>query len=252
MGKFLITFALELAGAGVNDTTDIIRGFAFYGVFLFSTVLHEAAHAWAAKRGGDLTAYLGGQVSLDPRPHVRREPFGMVILPILSVFIFGWPLGYASAPYNLRWATQYPKRAAWMSLAGPGANLLLIIIAAVAIRFGVLSGIFSPPASVGFGEIVDANGPFGMLALFLGILFSMNLLLFVFNMLPLPPLDGSGAIPLLLGPEATKSYQTFIRQPMLSMIGMVVAWQLFSQVFYPLFLGSVNILYFPIAEYITN
>ena len=50
-------------------------------VFILSATFHEAAHAWAAKRGGDLTAYHGGQVSLDPIPHMRREPFGMVVLP---------------------------------------------------------------------------------------------------------------------------------------------------------------------------
>ena len=70
----------------------------FYVVFLFSTTLHEAAHAWVAKLGGDLTAYHGGQVSLDPMPHIRREPFGMVILPLLSAVTTGWPFGFASAP----------------------------------------------------------------------------------------------------------------------------------------------------------
>jgi len=56
-----------------------LDGLVWYVVFLFSTSLHEAAHAWAAQRGGDPTAYLAGQVSLDPRPHIRREPFGMVL-----------------------------------------------------------------------------------------------------------------------------------------------------------------------------
>jgi hypothetical protein len=56
----------------------LIQGFAWYVVLLFSTTCHEAAHALAAKLGGDLTAFHGGQVSLDPVPHVRREPFGMV------------------------------------------------------------------------------------------------------------------------------------------------------------------------------
>ena len=69
---------------------DPIEAIAFSAVFVFSVTLHEAAHAWAAKLGGDLTAYHGGQVSIDPIPHMKREPFGMVILPILSVAISGW------------------------------------------------------------------------------------------------------------------------------------------------------------------
>ncbi len=104
-----------------------LDGLVWYVVFLFSTSLHEAAHAWAAQRGGDPTAYLGGQVSLDPRPHIRREPFGMLLLPLFTAVTSGWPIGYASAPYDPVWAANHPRRAAWMSLAGPAANLLLVL-----------------------------------------------------------------------------------------------------------------------------
>ena len=69
---------------------ELADGLIYYAVFLFSTTLHEAAHAWAALRGGDPTAYHGGQVTLDPLPHIRREPVGMVVLPILSVIVSGW------------------------------------------------------------------------------------------------------------------------------------------------------------------
>ncbi|HEX7241363.1 MAG TPA: hypothetical protein VF263_13895, partial [Longimicrobiaceae bacterium] len=91
---------------------DLAQGLTYYIVFLFSTTLHEAAHAWAAYRGGDPTAYHGGQVSLDPRPHIRREPVGMVLLPVVSVLLSGWPFGFASAPYDPNWAVRHPKRAA--------------------------------------------------------------------------------------------------------------------------------------------
>ena len=60
----------------------LLIGLVAYVVLLLSLTVHEAAHAWAALRGGDPTAYLGGQVSLDPRPHIRREPFGMVFAPL--------------------------------------------------------------------------------------------------------------------------------------------------------------------------
>ncbi|MDQ3995745.1 MAG: hypothetical protein M3303_01870 [Gemmatimonadota bacterium] len=78
--------------------SEIADALTYFVVFLFSTTLHEAAHAWAALKGGDLTAYRGGQVSFDPLPHIRREPFGMVVLPLVSALATGWPMGFASAP----------------------------------------------------------------------------------------------------------------------------------------------------------
>src|SRR5262249_32175412 len=151
-------------GARIADTRDVdsaklVQGLLYYIVFLFSTTLHEAAHAWAAKRGGDLTAYHGGQVSLDPTPHIRREPFGMLFLPLLSTLPSGWPFGFASAPYDPEWAMRYPRRAAWMAVAGPAANLALVIAAILAIRVGVVAGVFYAPESAGFGHLVGTNTP---------------------------------------------------------------------------------------------
>ena len=85
---------------------ELVDSLVFYVVFLYSTTLHEASHAWAALRGGDPTAYHGGQVTLDPRPHIRREPIGMVVLPLISVLVSGWPLGFASAPFDPRRSTS--------------------------------------------------------------------------------------------------------------------------------------------------
>lgn len=226
--------------------TNIGEGLTFYVVFLFSTTLHEAAHAWAAKLGGDLTAYHGGQVSLDPMPHIRREPFGMVVLPLMTALLMGFPIGFASAPYNPAWAQKYPKRSALMALAGPGANLLLVLLAGIAIRVGDAVGIFSAPETVGFGHIVatDAGGIWTAVAFFFGTLFSMNLLLAAFNLLPFPPMDGSAAIPLLVGDNAGRVWQNLIwRTPALNFIGYFLAWQLFGYIFNPLFFGSLVLLY---------
>ncbi len=225
---------------------DLSSGLIFYVVFLFSTTVHEAAHAWAAKLGGDLTAYHGGQVSLDPRPHIRREPFGMVVLPIISVLISGWPFGFASAPYDPRWAMRFPKRAAWMALAGPAANLAIIVLAAVAIRAGLAFGVLYAPESVGFSRVtaaVDAGWWQGV-AFLLSVFFSLNIVLFALNILPFPPLDGSAAVPLLLSDAATERYQQFLwGQPALSWIGIIIAWQIFDRVFSPIFLFAINALY---------
>ena len=78
----------------------LVQGLIWYVVFLFSTTCHEASHSLAAKLGGDLTAFHGGQVTLNPVPHVRREPFGMVLVPLLSFVLGGWMIGWASAPYG--------------------------------------------------------------------------------------------------------------------------------------------------------
>lgn len=223
---------------------DLTTAVVYYVVFLFSTTVHEAAHALAAKFGGDLTAYHGGQVSLDPRPHIRREPVGMVLLPVISVVLSGWPFGFASAPYDPSWAMRHPRRAAWMALAGPGANLVLVVVAVLVVRIGVTAGAFYPPEQVRFGEVVGAAGPWGAVALFVGVLFSLNLVLAALNLLPFPPLDGSGAIPLLLNAEMTTRYQRFLwGNPALGWIGILVAWQVFAAVFQPVFLVAVNVLY---------
>ena len=225
---------------------DIGSGLVYYVVFLFSTTLHEAAHAWAALRGGDPTAYHGGQVSLDPRSHIRREPFGMVVLPLVSVALSGWPFGFASAPYDPYWAQRHPRRAAWMALAGPAANLALVGGAAVLIRAGAAGGLLAAPGAVGFDHVVtaQAGGPWPALAFLLSVFFSLNLLLAVFNLIPVPPLDGSGAVPLLLSPDATRRYQAFVwGQPALAWIGILLAWQVFDVVFQPLWLAAVNLLH---------
>lgn len=230
---------------------DLALGLMYYVVFLLSTTLHEAAHAWAAMRGGDLTAYHGGQVSLDPRPHIRREPFGMVLLPLLSVAVSGWPFGFASAPYDPRWAHRHPTRAAWMALAGPASNLVLVLLAAVLIRIGVAAGVLYAPQSVSFGEIAatEAAGFVPGVATLLGIVFSLNLLLAIFNLFPLPPLDGSGAMPLFLGEERGRKWQEFVwSTPAFGLIGIIIAWQVFGRLFQPVFLAAVNLLY-PEASY---
>ena len=229
----------------MNPLAQAATGLVWYVVFLFSVTLHEAAHAWAAQRGGDPTAYLGGQVSLDPRPHIRREPFGMVLLPLFTAITSGWPIGYASTPYDPIWALDHPRRAAWMSLAGPGANLLLVLVASAAIWIGIGLGVFAIPASVGGLNVVAATsgGLVAAAGMLVSALFTLNLLLGLFNLMPLPPLDGAGALPLVLPERLVLRYQMALRQPILAIGGILIAWNVFGPVFHRAFRAALGLLY---------
>jgi len=234
------------------EPRQLLDGMIWFAVLIFSLTFHEAAHAWAARRGGDLTAYLGGQVTLDPRPHIRREPFGMVLVPLLSFALsdMRWMIGWASTPFDLRWALAHPRRAAWMSLAGPAANFVLVIAAGFAIRFGIFSGVFAVPAGIDFTGLVAApgGGVAETLATLVSVLFTLNLLLGVFNLIPVPPLDGSGALGLVLPEGAARRAQLMLRQPTFSLLGILVAWMLIGRIFGPIHLLAINLLY-PEATY---
>jgi len=227
--------------------TDLTDGIKWYLVFLFSTCCHEAAHAWTAHRLGDDTAYRGGQATLDPTPHIRREPLGMVLVPLASYFLGGWMIGWASTPYSREWAVRHPRRAAWMALAGPAANLLLVLAAAWVMRIGVEWGAFHPSLRGGFLHLVTAageqDGAWAFCAKMISLLFALNLLLGAFNLLPVPPLDGC-SLPLLFLPgEVAERYWLAIRQPMLSWLGLMLAWKLFGAAFPALFQAAARLLY---------
>src|SRR6059036_4027533 len=118
------------------DERALVNGLLWFIAFLFSTTVHEAMHAFVAYRGGDRTAYLGGQVSLSPLPHIRREPIGMLVVPLLTSLTQGWAMGWASAPYDPFWADRYPRRAAWMAAAGPAGNLCIALGAFGLLKLG--------------------------------------------------------------------------------------------------------------------
>ena len=212
-------------------------------VFIFSLTAHEAAHASAAKRLGDLTAYQGGQVTLDPIPHIRREPLGMLIIPIASYLSSGWMFGWASAPFNFAWAQQYPRRAAVMAFAGPAANFCIAAASWILLKAGLLCGFFQPAMFPRFSELVVAPpGLLHLLAILLSIACLLNLLLGIFNLLPLPPLDGS-AFPLFFLPtETAAGYQRFMRASWLVLPGIFIAWQIFPKIWHPILRALVSTL----------
>jgi Zn-dependent protease len=230
-------------------TPDVLAlGMIWYVVFLFSTTCHEASHALVAKLGGDPTAFHGGQVTLNPMPHIAREPFGMVLVPLVSYVAAGWMIGWASAPYDPFWQARYPRRAAWMSLAGPAANFLLMLTAAICIRAGVAMGVFQAPEIANYSRITEVADPqaasiIQFAATFLSVMFFLNLLLGTFNLLPVPPLDGGTGVTVLMGERTALRFLEWTSDPTFRMIGLVACWFLFGEIFQPIFRVALNTLY---------
>lgn len=216
----------------------------WYAVFIVSLTFHEAAHAFAALKFGDPTAYYQGQVTLDPIPHIRRSPFGMVIVPIVSFILGGWMIGWASAPYDSYWADSNRRKAALMAMAGPAANLVLILLAVLAIRAGMLMGYFHAPEQITFSRITGAAPGFAnSISILLSILFSLNLVLLAFNLIPLPPLDGSSILTFFLSDQAARRYNAIIQEPQYRLIGLIIAWKMLDFILYPVHTTALNLLY---------
>jgi Zn-dependent protease len=169
----------------VDATTaeTIARGLTSYAVLLFSLSFHESAHAWAALRMGDDTAQREGRISLNPLVHI--DPIGTVLMPLLQFLAAGIPLlAWAKPtpynPANFRREVSLAKGHVFVAGAGPVSNMALAL-AFVAALFGVLRlGI------VGVEEIGDSRL---LESLMMGVY--LNVALALFNLVPLPPLDGS-------------------------------------------------------------
>jgi Zn-dependent protease len=215
---------------------DFVTAFIWFVSFLFSTTVHEAMHAFTAWRLGDPTAYHGGQVSLSPVPHVQREPIGMLVLPLLTSFTQGWAIGWASAPYDPHWAARYPKRAAIMAAAGPLGNFLIAIAAFAVLRIGLSLDVFAAPDRVNFETLVEmtTGGP-SFFTTLLSVLLVQNVFLAIFNLLPLPPLDGASVLRGFAPRRFAELFDNLSTNPAFSMVGLVVAWQVFPMITGPIF-----------------
>ena len=233
------------------DIEQIKLGILWYVIFLFSLVLHEFSHAIAAFKLGDRTAFEAGQVSLNPIPLLRREVFGTIIVPIASFIFGGWMLGWASTPFDYRWAEKNMEKSAIMSLAGPAANFALIILAVVLIRIGYAADIFYAPDSIDFSHVTASfeGGIYSTLSVFLSILFSLNLILMLFNLLPLPTFDGSNLLLFFVKGEQARKVFEFIHNPKFTFFSVFVAWNIFDYIFYPIHLFAINLLYPGVSYY---
>lgn len=174
----------------------------FMVALIFSLSVHESAHAWMSNRFGDDLARLQGRISLNPVAHV--DPIGTLLFPAIAFFTQAPVIGWAKpTPVNpLRWRN---KRVAnfWVSIAGVICNFIIAIVAGIIIRLLYSTGVIE----IGAGTLVPA-GTGSRIAVgaveLLWVFFRLNVALGVFNLIPIPPLDGSKVLQSIL-PESFES-----------------------------------------------
>lgn len=198
----------------------------WFVVFLFSLTVHECAHAWAAERVGDPTARYLGRVTLNPLPHI--DLFGTIIFPLIAITTGGWMFGWAKpVPYNPINLRDRKWGEIFIAAAGPLSNLLLVIVFLVLAKV-----IFRTSLVNSLGDLAD---PIGTM---LGVGMSLNIILAVFNMIPVPPLDGSKVLMNLLPDSVAESY------------AQVPDWAGFIVLFLLIRIGFTDSLTRPIEQFV--
>ncbi len=165
-------------------------------VVLFAISIHEAAHAWMASRCGDPTARFMGRVTLNPLAHI--DPVGTILFPLILALIgapvFGWAKPVIVNPRNFRDAR---KGHMLVAASGPGSNILAALVAA---------GVFQVLQQFGVVSLYQGSSAVQPLSMLLIYLVLINIYLAVFNLIPIPPLDGSGILKGMLKGEARQAY----------------------------------------------
>jgi Zn-dependent protease len=188
-------------------------------ILIFSIILHEVAHGYVALLRGDPTARDAGRLTFNPLPHI--DIFGSIILPIMGLLLSGWVIGWAKPvpinPYNFR---EPQKDMMLVGTAGPASNVGLAIVGAILFR-------------VGLGETFVGQ--------FLAFLIFINLLLLVFNLVPIPPLDGSRILQHFLPIGAREAYMRI--EPFGFFILLFLLWAgLFHRVLLPIVRALFSVL----------
>ena len=207
--------------------TDIIFWVLVLG---FSVILHEVAHGYMANYLGDPTAKLQGRLTLNPISHI--DPLGTIILPLL-LSLSGSPIliGYAKPvpynPYNLR----HKNGEALVAFAGPGTNIIIALVFGLALRF--LGASIDPALAQAFAIIV-----------------AINIFLAIFNLLPIPPLDGSKVLPVFLPYTLRRGYDSI--RANFERMGVFSGTLLILLIFYflsPFFTRLVSYLFFTLTGF---
>ena len=173
---------------------NLAQVFISFVVLLFSLTVHEMAHAWTADRLGDPTARLLGRVSLNPMVHA--DPIGTILFPLIAL-VTGAPLiGWAKpVPVNVRNLRHHRRDYVLVAAAGPASNLVIALVSAILLAVMPIS-----PQTLGETNV---SAPIGAA---LSQAMRLNVLLAVFNMLPIPPLDGGNVLAGLLPPRLAISF----------------------------------------------
>jgi Zn-dependent protease len=175
---------------------DIAQVFISFLVLVFSLTVHESAHAWAADRLGDPTARLLGRVSLNPIVHI--DPIGTLLFPLVGLVSSAPLIGWAKPVPVATWRFEKPRRDYLMvAAAGPLSNLSLAFVAAIVLRLLPVEALEANPLMPGDGAALSLRVLVPLARLSAAAL-QINLLLAVFNLLPIPPLDGSSVLAGLL------------------------------------------------------
>jgi Zn-dependent protease len=160
-----------------TDISQIIQTASVAAIpILFAITLHEVAHGWAARYFGDRTAEMLGRLSLNPIKHI--DPMGTILVPMLTLFFSGFMFGWAKpVPVNFNALRQPKKDMVWVAVAGPASNIVMAFAWAIILKLTSLLGVGTAGALYFFQQMAE-----------IGVFF--NVLLAVFNFIPIPPLDG--------------------------------------------------------------
>ncbi|HAL30333.1 MAG TPA: site-2 protease family protein [Coriobacteriia bacterium] len=185
-------------------------------MFIPAIVLHEVSHGYVSYRLGDPTAKMKGRLSLNPIKHV--DPFGTVLLPLLLWFSGAPVFGYAKpVPINPGYYKDYRKGMMLTGLAGPTTNLTLALVSGLLVRF------LLPLGDLATGSQVDPTfTPLGWAVYALYFFAQINLVLMFFNLIPIPPLDGSRVLPIFLSDKALMKYHQVEQYGILIFFGLLL------------------------------
>jgi len=208
---------------------DIIwRAILTFTIFIIFATFHEYAHGWMANRLGDSTAERSGRLSLNPLVHI--DLMWTIIMPAMLLISTGGRFALGSAkpvPVNPLWLRNPKRDMIWVGLAGPATNVVWTVILIVLTKIGIRTGIVSLNPTYGYP--VSASPIY--LLMFMCV--SINIVLLVFNMLPIPPLDGSRVLEGLLPDRYAEQYSSLGRYGFVILIGLMflgVLGQLFNVV----------------------